>query len=136
MGKVDTTALETLRAQIAELPVRSTVTPFELVQQLAPAIVAARDRGQDFRAIGALLAGIGVRLKPSTIRNYVWRAGRHQTPPVAEARVATSGSPHSALRTSAAPDAPLSPLERARRAAADSGSPLNGRFELVQDKEV
>ena len=74
--KVEVSALESLREQLENLPIRTTVTPRELVEKLAPVIIAARARGQNYEAIAALLAGMGVRIKPSTVRNYLWRARR------------------------------------------------------------
>ena len=158
MGNFDVTALESLSEQLDNLPARKTLTPYELVRNLGPAIVAARDRGQDFKAIGGLLANFGVQLQPTTIRNYLWRARRaargaeppaaaetaaiaisnippQLSAPRAAAPVARTEAPASpASQPAARGAAPESPLERARRGAASS--PSSGRFELIQDKEV
>ena len=139
MGKVDTSALETLSAQLEGLPARTTLTPYELVKKLAPMIGAAHARGQDFAAIGALLAGVGVRLKPATIRNYLWRATR-------EARdddATVSAEAPQIVREPAAPPpvasppvTALSPVAQARLAGRKPSVQQAGRFELVEDKEV
>src|SRR5262245_20094855 len=81
MGKVDATALNSLSEKIGELPARSTLTPYELVRKLAPAIRDAMARGQDLASIAKLLAADGVRLAPSTIGNYLRRARREGTLP-------------------------------------------------------
>lgn len=80
--RVEESVLETLREQLDKLPTRTTVTPRELVAKLASVIIAARARGQNYEAIAALLAGMGVRIKASTVRNYLWRARRASAGPV------------------------------------------------------
>lgn len=135
MGKVDATALNSLSEKIGGLPARSTLTPYELVGNLAPAIREAMARGQDLAAIAKLLAADGVRLAPSTIANYLRRARRERALPPSKTR---KESAPSTTEESSAPPAPArvqSLLERVPRV--DAGlEPPNGRFELVQDSEV
>jgi hypothetical protein len=107
--KVEESAVESLREQLEKLPTRTTITPRELVDKLAPVIVAARARGQDYQAIAALLAGMGVRIKPSTVRNYLWRAPRVSATP---RLVAPSNVPPIATSNSA-PNAGASLNDRA-----------------------
>lgn len=135
MPKVDTTALNALSGKIQQLPVRTTISPYEVVKELAPTIHEALARGQDLVAISRLLTTIGVRLAPATIGNYLRRASREGAPPPCPIGQPVDPSPPSASGTSSAVTAPPSPLDRAREIEA-STSPQGGRFELVQDKDV
>ena len=95
MTKIDATALETLRERLQKMPTRTTISPYELVVKLEPAISAARERGQDFEAIAVVLAELGARIKPATIRNYLWRARRvrvKEAPPVSSKSSAPIGA--------------------------------------------
>ena len=87
MANVDARFVERLREQLDALPTRSTVTSYELVARLAPAISAARARGQDLDAIVTLLEAMGVRIKPATVRNYLSRVRRRASLQVPSASV-------------------------------------------------
>ena len=76
MRKIDTTRLDSLSTSIAELPARSTKTPYQVVEQLANVIDAALERGQDCDAVVELLRKAGVELAPKTVQNYLRRARR------------------------------------------------------------
>ena len=135
MAKVDTTALDALSGKIKELPVRTTVTPYEVVKFLAPTIHEALARGQDLSAIAKLLAAIGVRLAPATIGNYLRRVRRESSskPPTIQKPPAAI-NPDVSTSASALPAADA-PLERARKLG-PTADVQSGRFELVQDKDV
>jgi len=59
MVRVKSTLIKTAGDQIAELPQQDTVTPYEMIKELAPIIIEARKRGHDFRAIAKILEGHG-----------------------------------------------------------------------------
>ena len=127
--------LNSLSEKIGGLPARSTLTPYELVRTLAPAIREAMARGQDLAAIAKLLAADGVRLAPSTIGNYLRRARREGALPPPKTREPAAPS---ITHESDAPSAPA-PVQVATRTPQriDTGlEPPSGRFELVEDKQV
>jgi hypothetical protein len=136
MAKIDAELINTLSTQIELLPQRTKMTPYQVVEQLAPLIAGACERGQDLEAIAKLLKGIGVHLAPVTVGNYLRRARREaaRSPvhnpgqPVVMTPVAPSPEP----RSTPTPVEDVPPTPRSRRVAA---TPTGGRFELVEDKK-
>lgn len=136
MPKVDETVVSTLSERIEGLPERSALSAYEVVKRLAPAIEAARARGQDVQAIANILEQTGVRLKGVTLRNYLWRAARECELSLNKGRPPQPALPSAAACERApAPAAPSSVLQRTHRGAA-SFATNRGRFELVPDKDL
>lgn len=130
MPKIDTTLIPALSEQIEKLPDRTTITPYELVKRVAPVIAAACDRGQDAAAITKLLQGMGVRLSPRTLRNYLSRARREEHSAPKEPPASTPAPAPFTPRIQ-----PTAASEEVARGSRPRAVPVGGRFELVADKK-
>lgn len=136
MAKIDTEIMKTLTDEIETLPHRTTMTSYEVVKKLGPAIARARERGQDLEAIAKTLRRLGVHLAPITVRNYLQRARR-------EAARSSTPERTSATRSSASTCAPGPSLSTPRvaetppspRTPRSTTTPTGGRFDLVEDKK-
>jgi hypothetical protein len=137
MVRVKSTLIKTAGDQIAELPQQDTVTPYEMIKELAPIIIEARKRGHDFRAIAKILEGHGVRLAPATVRNYLDRVRRESevqqqarpnprqtTPTRSTATAPNEQQPNSNPSTTTADDAHTH----------ERGSPRPGTFAIKRDR--
>jgi hypothetical protein len=75
MQRIPGKSVEELTALIEALPqVETSRSPYEVIEQLAPTILAAQQRGQTLDSIVPVLAEAGIHLKRSTVRNYLRRA--------------------------------------------------------------